>query len=786
MGKVRMADAQARKDALWWDDNFGEHRFADCYTELAIIHEALGDTEGAVSSLRTARQRLSISSPKNCECIKRMLAISARVSANGGQDANDTVAKILEQLGPLKDGWDVCGLDEHQSDLLLDLTNLYNRMGKLEESEQLLRWAINPEYVPFTFSPADVASATSQLADNQVRQGKPEEAFELLTRASELRRKELGDAHPQTADSLYALARLHVQSDNWPQALMLFDQSRRVVRRHVVRLLPALSAHQQTTFLKRRDRQRFNEVLTLATRRAGESIDTRRTICEWILNSKGTAHEASATGATLARSTQSSLQQELRRVRSQIASLTVSQPIEGGKSSGQIKNKRQRIANLQKLHDQLVAEIADVLVPDDGQDSWVTLHQVREALPEDSLFVNIFRHAPEEPATLESAAAERYIAVVVFASNDQVEVLNLGAAGEIDMAILSCREQLSAAPRQIEDIGEPAAEQQLRKALQGVSDLLLEPLAPYFEVSKHLIISPDSTLWLAPWAALPQESGEYLIQSHRLTFANSGRDLITPQHSQLTVSEPVVFADPDFDRQARKSTASNSERWLRDAATNQIDLPPTVARLPGTAAEAEAIRPLLSKLAGPPIVFLGSEAHEQAFKRVLRPALLVLSTHGYFLADEERSEEDADTLNPLLSCGLLLAGYNRRGSPADPDGNEGVLTGLEIASSDLRGTSLVVLSACDTGVGRIENGEGVAGLRHAFWLAGARSVVSTLWKVSDAETARLMQAFFENLSAGVDRSAALRQAQLSRIAARRARHGAAHPFFWAGFGLTGR
>ena len=161
-----------------------------------------------------------------------------------------------------------------------------------------------------------------------------------------------------------------------------------------------------------------------------------------------------------------------------------------------------------------------------------------------------------------------------------------------------------------------------------------------------------------------------------------------------------------------------------------------------------------------------------------------MSTHGFFLEPESKTDL-AIRLNPLLRCGLVLSGANQSALRQQETTDDGIVTGLDVLSTDLRGTELVVLSACETGLGQLNSGEGVAGLRQAFQLAGARAVVATLWRIPDDETSQLMSMFFKQLAAGSDKATALAQAQRELMAARRESKKSTHPFFWAAFTLTG-
>ncbi len=195
------------------------------------------------------------------------------------------------------------------------------------------------------------------------------------------------------------------------------------------------------------------------------------------------------------------------------------------------------------------------------------------------------------------------------------------------------------------------------------------------------------------------------------------------------------------------------------------------------------------------VTLIGPAASETAFTRAAGgKRILHLATHGFFLGGRCRSLLDSrgggaevEPLlgeSPLLLSGLALAGSNHRA--AAETGDDGILTAEEVASLDLSATEWAVLSACDSGIGEVTAGEGVLGLRRAFRVAGARTVVMSLWPVDDKATRDWMRALYRHrLIEGLGTREAVRAASLDLLHRRRAAGESTHPFYWAGFVASG-
>jgi CHAT domain-containing protein len=319
-----------------------------------------------------------------------------------------------------------------------------------------------------------------------------------------------------------------------------------------------------------------------------------------------------------------------------------------------------------------------------------------------------------------------------------------------------------------------------------VDEKLMRPVRALVGDATQLLISPDGDLNLIPFEALVDEQGRYLVERYSISYLTTGRDLLRIAVPRPSKTGMVVLANPYFGEPTSAHPVSANVAKRRSVTTGADLGSIYFAPLAGTAAEAHTIGSLFPEAA----ILTGQQATKASLERLKAPRLLHIATHGFYLQGPETNamaprdstqtrsiQAGTRIANPLLRSGLALAGANLEKNATE----NGILTALEAANLNLWGTKLVTLSACESGVGEVKNGEGVYGLRRAFLLAGAESVVMSLWSVSDRVTQEMMTAYYTGLKNGLGRGEALRQAQLAMLK----RGDRRHPFYWASFIQSG-
>ena len=379
-------------------------------------------------------------------------------------------------------------------------------------------------------------------------------------------------------------------------------------------------------------------------------------------------------------------------------------------------------------------------------------------------------------------------------------------------------------------------ESEYRQLASRLYDLLFmkSGLKDALGAAKTIYVSPDGMLNQVPFETLvaggegPQKPGNYLVEAYKFIYLTTAQELL-PSTSVFLPAEKemgrgtVVFAAPDYDMSAIGRAAGKEELLLarREAAQRVLlrgDPPAEVRGKKWVASEqmldeSKVVESELSGTAyGPVTLYTGKNALEERFLSMKAPRILHVVTHGFFVKDESVDPDERQgfetmdlspesgasrgltrlrvTADPLLRSGLIFAGANRVGTDdeetAEKSGlGDGWVTAEEVAQMDLRGTELVVLSACESGLGDVQVAEGVQGLQQSFFLAGARSLVMSLNEVPDRDTEEFMKEFYRNLINGNDKAAALRDAELTLIEKRWKEGRSTYPFYWGSFVFVG-
>ncbi|OFY84878.1 MAG: hypothetical protein A3F72_18010 [Bacteroidetes bacterium RIFCSPLOWO2_12_FULL_35_15] len=311
-----------------------------------------------------------------------------------------------------------------------------------------------------------------------------------------------------------------------------------------------------------------------------------------------------------------------------------------------------------------------------------------------------------------------------------------------------------------------------------------KPLKAAIGNSNKIYFSPDGVYQQVNLYTLKNpETKKYLIEETTISLLTNTNYLLET-HVSSTSKKAEIFSYPDYDFTASSSEVKSIEPLSRYGFAH-------LQELPGTKIEADAITKILETQNWKVNKHLQAEASEDAIKKIVNPKVLHIATHGFFLEDVNENESNVIGIqaekareNPLLRSGLMLAGAASiaRDSILDNTKEDGILTAYEAANLDLTQTDLVVLSACETGLGEVHNGQGVYGLQRAFMVAGAKAVIMSLWVVDDYATQELMSIFYSEWlkdPTSENKQRALRTAQL------KLKEKYPEPYFWGAFVMVG-
>jgi tetratricopeptide (TPR) repeat protein len=669
---------------------------------------------------------------------------------------------------------------------LHNLGSFYIEKGDYANAEPLIQRALAIQEKAMGPEHPEVARSINSLA--VIRRGKGElaPAEPLFQRALAIMEKALGPEHPDVVKFLDHLARLYAAKGDFARAVTVQARANSVGEGNLARLLAIGSERQKLAYLALFSKQ-TNFTLWLHSHALPHDPQALDLAFTTLLRRKGRGLDvmADTIGALRRRATpeDQALFDQLGEARSQLAALTL---MESG--TDKPESYRARLKSLADKAEELESALSARRPEFRAQT--VTLTTVQSALPAGAALVEFAVYTPQNLRNEENnKLPPRYLAYLLTAQG-QPKWTDLGEAAPIDRAITSWRQALRD-PRRTD----------VNRLARAVDEKVMRPVLalaqPELGEFRRLLIAPDGLLNLVPFAALVGRQGSYLVERYSISYLTSGRDLLRSPVRRPDNQYTVIVADPDYGAAGNAFAARRRDVGLphglpQSAGSNfnldQIYFPP----LKGTAGEARALKTILPRAK----VFTRGQATEAALKQLHSPGILHVATHGFFLRDQDLELADGPDVgaatvrsggasdqpieNPLLRSGLALAGVNLRLGRVD-QGDDGVLTALEAAGLDLWGTKLVVLSACDTGVGEVKNGEGVFGLRRALSLAGSETQVMSLWPVSDLGARDLMTEYYRALERGEGRGDGLRRVQIEMLK----RKGRRHPFYWASFIQSG-
>jgi CHAT domain-containing protein/Tfp pilus assembly protein PilF len=678
---------------------------------------------------------------------------------------------------------------------------LYMEYGDYEKAEPLLIRSLSIKENTLPPDHPMIASSCDNLATLYYNQGIYGKAEEYESRALDIFERSYGENHPYTAACRLNLGSIYAASGDFAEGLIEYREVQKSRHDFIDDVFSYASEVQKLKYVHKYP-VIDNKLLSLAMLTGSDSA--KSAAFEMVLKGKAAVIDAMCAEKEFVLKSGSENDKAQIKTWSNICG-QLSNLMLGGAESLKPEVYSQRIDSLYAVKDsielamsQKSAEFAQKL-----EARKFSPEKLSMVMPDNSVLWEIIQYRPYDFA---GAGSEKHrtgkpeYAAFIYHKSGTLTFINLGDASEINRLIHQARQAIYYAPSEIYEINELQAEMRFKVIARKLYDRLFEPLISRSDNPDRIFLAPDGQLNLLPFDILANADGKYVVENYSVSYVSSGRDFSKFAAVNELEKNVIIIANPDFNfsggtdsgrnKEGKTVPASDVTILSRGTAVPLACLKYRFSSLPDTEREAEFLGDLFGSKSGYKVILHESaRASEENLKNIpANPAILHLATHGFFCMHDSTGSETFLT-NPLVRSGLALAGANdfrerdRQGS--SDIGENGILTAFEASGLPLRRTTLVTLSACETGLGEIEEGEGVFGLRRAFQYAGARSLLMTLWKVPGTETSDLMEEFYSQWLDGLTKAEALRKSVLSIIKKRREQTNSAHPYFWGAFVLFG-
>ncbi len=637
--------------------------------------------------------------------------------------------------------------------LLANTASLYQEMGRYDKVESLLKEAAKIFEDQFGKEHPSYAKAIYELALFYQSQNKISEAEPLYKEAFAIQQKKLGEHHPALTETEEHLAILYWQKGELTLAAETYHKALKEYIYQINTFFPAMNEYEKTKFWET-IHPKFIRYFNFAADAYKDIPEVRGILYNFQIATKGLLLNASRKVKNqILHSGNKSLIYEFNKwqdTKNYLAKLYTY-------SDNELKDKKINIDSVETLVQNLEKDLnkKSAAFKKSNSSKSVNYKQIAAFLKPDEAALEIIR-VNKYDYLLPDEQKVRYIALVLK-NNGKFPEIGINENG-IKM--------------ESDNVKEYHKSIHSGKAMINFYNYYWKYIDPLISNTGKIYASVDGIYNQVNLNTIQLPSEKYLFDEKQINFVTNTKDLLNKKYNPNT-KRAFLVGFPDY----------------------KLDLPDKFAQLPplpGTLKEVEMIKALLKKKYWTVNEYTEKSAKEEIVKKVRNPYILHLATHGYFIEEDANTTENTRSFgieqvrayqNPLLRSGLLFAGADKTildlNTTDNKDKDDGILNAFEAMVLNLDKTELVVLSACQTGLGEIKNGEGVYGLQRSFQMAGAKSVITSLWEVSDEGTQDLMSAFYKYWLQSGNKHEAFRKARAE------IKEKYKYPFYWGAFVLVG-